>query len=122
MKAVVRAQSWPIRGGFRIARGARSAAEVVVVELQHRGVTGRGECVPYSRYGESLDSVRASIQVAAEGLETGNARAQIQSLPPGAARNALDCARWDLEAKRAGIPVWKLAGLPAPPSAIRTGQ
>lgn len=120
MKAVVRVESWPIRGGFRIARGARSAAEVVVVELHHRGAIGRAECVPYSRYGESVDSVRASIESAAGALEGPTARAHIRSLPAGAARNALDCALWDLEAKLAEAPVWALAGLPTAPASVRT--
>ena len=120
MKAVVRAESWPIRGEFRIARGARSTAEVVVLELHHRGLVGRAECVPYARYGESIDSVRASIETGAAALEVGSARAQIGSLAAGAARNALDCALWDLEAKRTETPVWALAGLPAPPEPVAT--
>jgi L-alanine-DL-glutamate epimerase-like enolase superfamily enzyme len=120
MKAVVRVESWPIRGGFRIARGPRSVAEVVVVELHHRGSTGRGECVPYARYGESIDSVRASIEACAAALKADTAETQIRSLPVGAPRNALDCALWDLEAKRANTPVWTLAGLPAAPASIRT--
>jgi L-alanine-DL-glutamate epimerase-like enolase superfamily enzyme len=120
VRAVVRAEAWSIRGGFRIARGARRTADVVVLELHHGGVIGRAECVPYSRYGESVDSVQASIESRAATLEVATARSQIQSMPPGAARNALDCAIWDLEAKRDGAPVWSLAGLPAAPAPVRT--
>jgi L-alanine-DL-glutamate epimerase-like enolase superfamily enzyme len=120
MRAVVRAESWPIRGGFRIARGARRTAEVVVVELHDSGLVGRGECVPYARYGESVDSVCESIEAAWPALEGGGARGQLQRMSPGAARNALDCARWDLESKRTLTPVWKLLGLAAPPKATRT--
>lgn len=76
--------------------------------------------MPYSRYGESVDSVRAAIESRATALVAATAKAQIQSLPPGAARNALDCAIWDLEAKRDGAPVWSLAGLPGPPAPVRT--
>lgn len=117
---MVRAEAWSIRGGFRIARGARRTADVVVLELHDAGLVGRAECVPYSRYGESVDSVRAAIESRATALVAATAKAQIQSLPPGAARNALDCAIWDLEAKRDGAPVWSLAGLPGPPAPVRT--
>jgi len=120
LKAAVRAESWPIRGGFRIARGARRAAEVVVVELHDSGLVGRGECVPYSRYGESVDSVREAIEAAWPALEGSDARGQLQRMSPGAARNALDCARWDLESKRTRTPVWNLLRLAAPPRATRT--
>jgi len=120
MKALVRAESWPIRGGFRIARGARAAADVIVVELDHEGVVGRAECVPYPRYGETLDSVRALIEGSAEALDARIARTQIQSMPAGAARNALDCALWDWEARASDTPVWSLAGLAAAPAPVRT--
>jgi L-alanine-DL-glutamate epimerase-like enolase superfamily enzyme len=120
MKAVVRAESWPIRGGFRIARGARNAAEVVVVELHHDGVMGRAECVPYARYGESIDTVRALIETSVRALRAETARSQIQSMPAGAARNALDCALWDWEAQASETPAWALAGLPAAPGPVRT--
>src|SRR5690606_1917760 len=86
-------------------------AAVLTVELSREGATGRGECVPYARYGESLDSVAAEISALPEAID----RATLQNLlPAGAARNAVDCALWDREAKRAGRPVWQLAGLPAP--------
>ena len=120
MKALVRAESWPIRGGFRIARGARAAAEVVVLELHDEGWIGRGECVPYDRYGESIDSVRSEIKAVCLRLEGPDARTHMQAMPAGAARNAVDCALWDLEAKRAGKPVWELAGLGAAPQGALT--
>lgn len=120
METSVRVESWPIRDGFRIARGARTAAEVVVVELVDSGCRGLGECVPYSRYGESIDSVLAEIESAVCVTGSEELRARIASMPPGAARNAIDCALWDLEAARAGAPVWKLAGLDAEPEPVRT--
>jgi L-alanine-DL-glutamate epimerase-like enolase superfamily enzyme len=114
-KLKVAAESWPIRGSFTISRGSKTAAEVVVVELSEQGVTGRGECVPYARYGESVDGVIGVIEGLRGRLEGGLDRLGLQSaLPAGAARNALDCAFWDLEAKRAGHRVWELLGLPAP--------
>ncbi|WFE75074.1 N-acetyl-D-Glu racemase DgcA [Roseinatronobacter sp. S2] len=96
---------------FTIARGSRTHADVVTVSLLRDGASGRGECVPYARYGESIDSVRREI----EALATGIGREALQDvLPAGAARNAVDCALWDREAKRAGKRVWELAGLTAP--------
>jgi L-alanine-DL-glutamate epimerase-like enolase superfamily enzyme len=96
---------------FTISRGSRSEARVLTVSVTRDDVTGRGECVPYARYGETLDSVSAQV----EGLPDAITRNDLQAaLPPGAARNAVDCALWDLEAKRAGVRVWELAGLPAP--------
>jgi L-alanine-DL-glutamate epimerase-like enolase superfamily enzyme len=107
----VRRESWPIAGAFVIARGAKTEAEVVVVELTDAGLRGRGECVPYRRYGETVDGVVAEIEGARAELEAGCDRARLQTLlPPGAARNAVDCALWDLEAKRAGVRAWTLAG------------
>ncbi|AXX96832.1 N-acetyl-D-Glu racemase DgcA [Profundibacter amoris] len=96
---------------FTISRGSRTEARVLTVRVTRDGVTGWGECVPYARYDETLDSVTAEI----EGLPEGITRADLQdALSPGAARNAVDCALWDLEAKQAGKRVWELAGLPAP--------
>jgi L-Ala-D/L-Glu epimerase len=96
---------------FTISRGSRTEAQVLTVRVTRDGVTGWGECVPYARYGETLDSVAAQI----EGLPGDVTRAALQeALPAGAARNAVDCALWDWEAKRAGRPVHALAGLPAP--------
>lgn len=119
-RGVVRAESWPVRGEFRIARGSRRSAEVLVVEIHRGGWTGRAECVPYARYGESLDSVRSAIEAAWPQIEGPDARRRIQQMKPGAARNALDCALWDLEAKLARRPVWELLGCPSPPLVTRT--
>ncbi|WP_283176346.1 N-acetyl-D-Glu racemase DgcA [Gemmobacter sp. 24YEA27] len=96
---------------FTISRGSKTEAQVVTVQVTRGGATGQGECVPYARYGESLDSVLAEIA----GLPPGITRAGLQqALPAGAARNAVDCALWDLEAKASGRRTWELAGLPAP--------
>ena len=104
-------ESFPLARAFTISRGSRAAAQVLSVRICREGHEGGGECVPYARYGESLASVRAQI----ESLPKGITRHDLQAaLPPGAARNAVDCALWDLEAKAAGVPVWKLAGLDAP--------
>jgi L-alanine-DL-glutamate epimerase-like enolase superfamily enzyme len=104
-------ESFRLAEVFTISRGSRTEAKVLTVRVERDGVTGWGECVPYARYGESLESVAAQIA----GLPDGIGRAELQeALPPGAARNAVDCALWDWEAKRAGHRVWDLAGLPAP--------
>jgi L-alanine-DL-glutamate epimerase-like enolase superfamily enzyme len=96
---------------FTIARGSRTEAAVLTVLVSDGAARGRGECVPYARYGETLESVAAQIA----GLPATVTRDNLQGLlPAGAARNAVDCALWDLEAKRAGCRVWQLAGLPAP--------
>ena len=111
----VHAETWPIRGGFAISRGRRTEAEVVVVELTVGDAVGRGECVPYARYGESVESVVAAIEGLREGLAGGLDRLGLQqALPAGAARNALDCAFWDLEAQQRGSRVWQLLGLDPP--------
>lgn len=107
------AERWPIRGSFAISRGAKTEAVVVVAELSDGRTHGRGECVPYARYGESVESVTAAIEAMRPQLQRGIDRASLQkAMPPGAARNALDCAFWDLEAKRSGRTVHDLAGLP----------
>lgn len=96
---------------FTISRGSRTEAKVLTVRIERGGILGWGECVPYARYGESLESVTAQI----EALPADITRAELQdALEPGAARNAVDCALWDLEAKAAGKRVWDLAGLSAP--------
>ncbi|HUT50982.1 MAG TPA: N-acetyl-D-Glu racemase DgcA [Alphaproteobacteria bacterium] len=106
-------ERWPIRGAFTIARGAKREAIVVVAEITGGGHLGRGECVPYARYGESVDGVAAAIEACGPALAQGLDRDGLASLlPPGAARNALDCALWDLEAKRSGRSATALAGLP----------
>ncbi|WP_375596883.1 N-acetyl-D-Glu racemase DgcA [Algihabitans albus] len=109
-------ESFPTRGSFTISRGSRTAVEVVLVELQTGGHRGRGECVPYARYGETVEGVTGAIESLRGELEAGrlDRPALQQALPAGAARNALDCAFWDLEAKQTGRRVWELAGLPAP--------
>jgi len=96
---------------FTISRGSRTEAQVLTVKIERDGVAGYGECVPYARYDETLDSVTQEIL----GLPSDITREQLQALlPAGAARNAVDCALWDLEAKTAQKPVWELAGLDAP--------
>ena len=106
-----REDSFPLAEVFTISRGSRTEAKVVTVEVARDGVMGRGECVPYARYGETIASVLAQI----DGLDPGIERHALQAaLPAGAARNAVDCALWDLWAKQTGRPVWELAGLPAP--------
>lgn len=107
----VQAERFKLAEVFTISRGSKTEAAVVTATVTRGGFTGRGEAVPYARYGESLDSVIAQI----EGLPAGITRAELQgALPSGAARNAVDCALWDLEAKAAGKRVWELAGLTAP--------
>jgi L-alanine-DL-glutamate epimerase-like enolase superfamily enzyme len=110
-----RIERFPIRGSFTISRGAKTEAVVVVAELDDGQRLGRGECVPYARYGETPDKVAATIESLRSALAAGLDREGLQSaLPPGAARNALDCAFWDLEAKRRSKPAYALAGLAAP--------
>lgn len=104
-------ESWPTRGAFVISRGSKNEATVVVVEIGDGAHIGRGECVPYRRNGETVEGVLAAIRA----TELSDDREELRrSMPPGAARNALDCALWDLAAKRAGKPAWALAGLPEP--------
>ncbi|MGH6725234.1 MAG: N-acetyl-D-Glu racemase DgcA [Pseudolabrys sp.] len=108
-------ERWPIAGSFAISRGVKTEAVVLVTELSDGKVRGRGECVPYARYGESVESVTAAIEAMRVQLASGLDRVGLQrAMPPGAARNALDCAFWDLEAKRSGRLVHELAGLAAP--------
>ncbi len=117
----IRRDSFPIRGSFRISRGAKTAAEVVVAEIRDGAVLGRGECVPYGRYGETLDGVVAALEAIAPAVAAGLGREELErAMPAGAARNALDCAFWDLEAKLSGIPAWRLAGLGAAPGPVIT--
>ena len=112
LRLAVRVESWPIKGGFTISRGAKHEAVVVAAELSDGSHMGRGECVPYARYGESVECVVAAIEACAEKIACGLNRAELQKLlPAGAARNALDCALWDLEAKRSGQSAASLAGI-----------
>lgn len=107
MSLTVRTESFRLAQAFTISRGSRTEARVLTVTAGD----GRGECVPYARYGETLESVAAQVA----GLPEGLGRAALQdALPPGAARNAVDCALWDAEAKAAGRRAWELAGLSAP--------
>jgi L-alanine-DL-glutamate epimerase-like enolase superfamily enzyme len=111
----VRCERWPIAGAFTISRGSKTEAEVVVAELTDGAFTGRGECTPYPRYGETAPAVAATIAGFADDIARGLDRAALQSaLPAGAARNALDCAFIDLESKRTGRPAHELLGT-APP-------
>jgi L-Ala-D/L-Glu epimerase len=108
-------QSWPIAGAFTISRGAKTEANVVVATVSQNELTGRGECVPYARYDENEKDVLAAIKALQPAIREGLNRDELQrTMPRGAARNALDCALWDLEAKLAGGSVWELAGLSAP--------
>ena len=112
-------ERWPIAGAFTISRGSKTEAHVVRVMIGQDGHQGHGECVPYPRYAETVPQVMAALTVARNTLEAGVSRAEIPAIiEPMAARNALDCALWDLEAKRTGRPVWELAGLPEPRPAI----
>jgi L-alanine-DL-glutamate epimerase-like enolase superfamily enzyme len=104
-------EHWPIAGTFTISRGSKREAAVIVATLDDGSVSGRGECVPYARYGETLDNVLSQIR-SAESIVSREDIARI--LPAGAARNALDCAMWDLEAKRSGIPAAIACALPPP--------
>jgi L-alanine-DL-glutamate epimerase-like enolase superfamily enzyme len=111
VQITVTRESFRLAQVFTISRGSRTEAQVLTVTVSEGGATGRGECVPYARYGETPDSVAGQI----EGLTDGFDRATLQDLlPPGAARNAVDCALWDLAAKQTGQRVWELAGLPMP--------
>jgi L-Ala-D/L-Glu epimerase len=114
-----RIERWPIAGAFTISRGAKTEAVTVVAELSHGGLTGRGECVPYPRYGETAEATVAALQAMQEPLSRGLDRNALQAaMPPGAARNALDCAFWDLEAKTSGRRIWNLLGRPTPRACI----
>jgi L-Ala-D/L-Glu epimerase len=114
MNLSVRIERWPLERAFTISRGVKTEAVVVVAELDD-GDRGRGEAVPYARYGETPEGVVAAIEALRPALREGLDRAALQAmLPPGAARNALDCALWDFEAKRTGRRAYQLAALPPP--------
>jgi L-alanine-DL-glutamate epimerase-like enolase superfamily enzyme len=108
-------ETFPIKGTFVISRGTKTEAVVVVAEVSDGSHTGRGECVPYRRNGETVEGVLAAISA---GVVDGGHEALRLSMAPGAARNALDCALWDLEAKKTGRPAWQLAGLIAPKAVL----
>src|SRR5213078_4203677 len=107
-------QSWPLDKPFRIARGSRTEARVVVVTVTNGQYTGRGEAVPIARYGQTVESVLAQIESMKSEKSLDRQKIQ-QLLPAGAARNALDCALWDLEAKVSGKRAWELANIPIVP-------
>ena len=114
-KLDVRIERWPIAGAFTISRGAKTEAVTVVAEVTRDGHTGRGECVPYPRYGETPEATLATLKPMRELLRRGLDRSALQAaMPAGAARNALDCALLDLEAKSSGRRAWDLLGRPAP--------
>jgi L-alanine-DL-glutamate epimerase-like enolase superfamily enzyme len=114
-----RIERWPIAGSFIISRGAKTQAVTVVAEVNRGGHTGRGECVPYPRYGETPEATLAALQAMREPVSRGLERQILQAaMPPGAARNALDCALLDLEAKTQGRRVWDLLGRPAPQACV----
>lgn len=111
MDITVTPDTFRLAEAFTISRGSRTEARVLTVRVTDGSHTGWGECVPYARYGETLESVTVEIN----GLDPNMTRKSLQdSLPAGAARNAVDCALWDMEAKKAGKRVWELAGCPAP--------
>src|SRR5258708_22094306 len=110
----VQVERWPIAGSFTISRGAKTEAAVLVTELFDGRHRGRGECVPYGRYGETLAAVAAEITAMSAKIARGLDREGLQAaMRPGAARNALDCAFWELAAKQSGRPAHEIAGLPA---------
>jgi len=105
-------ESWPIRGTFRISRGSITEVQVVVAEIEQDGCIGRGESAPSDRYGQNVAGVTEQILGLGDRIAAGMDRIELQSvLPAGSARNAVDCALWDLGAKLAGQPAWHLAGL-----------
>jgi L-alanine-DL-glutamate epimerase-like enolase superfamily enzyme len=115
-----RLERWPIAGEFRIARGSKTEALVVVVAIRDGGLCGRGEAVPYARYGESPASVLTTLSELEPSIARGMDRAALsQAIGAGAARNALDCALWDLDSQRSAQPVWQLLGS-SPPRHVET--
>jgi len=117
MKLNVSNDSFQLAQVFTISRGSRTEAKVITVQLENEGCSGYGECVPYARYGESIESVNEQIESVRGDIIDGMTRQDLQlALPAGTARNALDCAMWDLQAKIANTTVWQLAGLEEPGS------
>lgn len=116
MRITARIESWPIDGAFTISRGTKREAVVVVAEVGDGAIIGRGECTPYPRYGETPQATLAAIEAYAQ-RQDGRALDRhrlLDELPPSAARNALDCALWDLEAKRTQSRAWQIAGVARP--------
>jgi L-alanine-DL-glutamate epimerase-like enolase superfamily enzyme len=119
-RLAVSVERFPILGNFVISRGVKTEAAVVVAAIEDGAWCGRGEGVPYARYGETVDSVLAQMSLIRSAIEAGADGGLLQTLlPPGAARNAIDCALWDLAAKRSGVPAHVLAGV-APPLPVTT--
>jgi len=115
MELSVRIERWPLKGAFTISRGSKTEAVVVVAELSDGTHRGRGECVPYARYGETAHGIVAAIEAVRPLLRQGMDRTALQrAMPAGAARNALDCAYWDVNAKQTGRRAYELAGLGSP--------
>lgn len=112
MKLAIREETFPIAGRFTIARGSKTEAHVIYAELEDQGHIGRGESVPYARYGESIEQALNDIEAVRDRIEAGLNFSDLHDLlPAGAARNAIDCALWDLNAKITGVPAWQTAGL-----------
>ncbi len=108
----VEVERFPVAGRFTIARGSRTEIVVVTATISQDGARGRGECVPYARYGETVESVSGLIEGMRDRIQAGLSRIDLQdAMPAGAARNALDCALWDLEAKLTGVPAHVAAGI-----------
>ena len=115
-KLTIRAENWPLRQRFSIARGSKISADVLCVEIAQDACVGRGEAVPYRRYGESMETVTGAVESIQAALENGLGRADLlDALLPGAARNAIDCALWDLEAKQSKTDIAKLAAIDLKP-------
>ncbi|CAN5250717.1 dipeptide epimerase [soil metagenome] len=120
LNLAARIERWPITGGFTISRGAKTEAVVIVAQVSRQGlngeaIVGRGECVPYARYNETSEGTLAAVLATQDAFRSGLDRQALQSqMQPGAARNALDCALWDLEAKVAEKRIWELLGRPEP--------
>ena len=106
---------FPLAHVFRISRGARTKAEVVTVTIEKNGVSGRGECVPYARYDETLESVIKQVESLPADIDKDTLQ---ETLPPGAARNAVDCALWDFECKKRDQRIWEIADIQVPKQKI----
>jgi L-alanine-DL-glutamate epimerase-like enolase superfamily enzyme len=120
---IVQGETFLLSTPFRISRGTKTAAEVVTVLIEQDGVVGRGECVPYPRYGETVESTIAAVDAVRGAIEGGAGRQALLSLmPAGAARNAIDCALWDLEVRLAGTDVASVLGLSLPLQPIATAM
>lgn len=111
MSLTINRDVFPLAQVFTISRGSRTEAKVLSVKISRDGISGWGECVPYARYNETAASVSEQIKSLPDAFDR---QSLYEVLPPGAARNAVDCALWDLEAKQSNFRVWQLAGLPAP--------